>query len=99
VEFQKWPALSRPVSISFGALAKDEAHRKRIVKALDARGIETRLFSAGNLGRHPFWFERYGKFSDPVADKVHSRGFFLPNNESLSEKDVLFICGIVNKVS
>ncbi len=99
VEFQKWPAGSRPVSISFGALAKNEAHRKRVVNAFNKYGIETRLFSAGNLGRHPFWFERYGKFSDPVADKIHSSGFFLPNHESLTAKDVLFICGIVNKIS
>src|SRR3989344_3693000 len=88
VTFQKWDQDSKPCSISFGALAQSLSHRKAIVEALVANGIETRLFSAGNLGLHPFWFEKYGKFHHPVSDKVHSCGFFLPNNESLAEKDV-----------
>ncbi len=98
VEFQKWDAKAAPCSISFGALASSQEHRRRIVKALDANGIETRLFSAGNLGLHPFWYNLYGKFNHSVSDKVHSCGFFLPNNESLSKKDILFICGVVNSV-
>ncbi len=99
VEFQKWHPKAVPCSISLGALAKSTDHRKRIVQALDAQGVETRLFSAGNLGLHPFWFERYGKFNDPVSDRVHDSGFFLPNNESLTEKDVQSICDVVNAVS
>ena len=70
----------------------------KIIKALDAHNIETRLFSAGNLGLHPFWYMQYGKFHDSVADRVHECGFFLPNNESLEEKDINFICDVVNKV-
>ena len=96
--FQKWDSKAFPCSISFGALAKNETHRKNIVKALSNNNIETRLFSAGNLGLHPFWFEQYGKFHHPVSDAVHSRGFFLPNNESLTTKDIKFICDIVNSV-
>lgn len=96
VAFQKWGKKAVPCSISFGALARDVAHRRRIVEALDKNGIETRLFSAGNLGLHPFWFQRYGKFHDEVADRVHFCGFFLPNNESLTGRDVLHICSIVN---
>mgnify|MGYP001602144406 FL=1 len=98
VDFQKWNARAMPCSISFGALAYTSEHRRRIVKALDVNGIETRLFSAGNLGLHPFWYNQYGKFNHPVSDKVHSCGFFLPNNESLTKKDILFICGVVNNV-
>ncbi len=98
VDFQKWDPKAIPCSISLGALAKSEEHRKMIVNALTKNKIETRLFSAGNLGLHPFWFERYGKFHDITADKVHFCGFFLPNNESLSEKDILHICKIVNEV-
>ncbi|HVZ11457.1 MAG TPA: aminotransferase class I/II-fold pyridoxal phosphate-dependent enzyme [Patescibacteria group bacterium] len=99
VTFQKWNSKSYPSSISFGALAKSEEHRRKIVKALTKNGIETRLFSAGNLGLHPFWFERFGKFHHSVSDAVHNTGFFLPNNESLTSKDVKEICEIVNKVS
>ena len=99
ITFQKWNSKSVPCSISFGALARDEAHRKAIVKELNHNQIETRLFSAGNLGLHPFWFERYGKFHHPVSDAVHSRGFFLPNHESLNRQDVKSICKVVNKVN
>lgn len=99
VEFQKLDHKAKVCSISFGVLAKNPLHRKRIVNALNKHRIETRLFSAGNLGLHPFWYERYGKFHDDVADRIHNCGFFLPNNESIKKSDVLFICKIVNKVS
>lgn len=98
VDFQTWSPRARPCSISFGALAASSEHRKAIVDALDKNGIETRLFSAGNLGLHPFWSAQYGEFHHPISDRVHSCGFFLPNNESLTGKDILFICSIVNNV-
>jgi len=96
VTFQKWSKESKPCSISFGALARSRDHRRRIVKALDQRKIETRLFSAGNLGLHPFWTERFGVFHDKVSDRIHDCGFFLPNNESLSGRDTRFIAEVVN---
>lgn len=96
VDFQKWDSEAVPCSISFGAVAKDKKHRLRIVQALDKNNIETRLFSAGNLGRHPFWIERFGIFRDPVADRIHDSGFFLPNNESLDASDILRIARVVN---
>ncbi len=82
-------------SIHFGALAKSNQERQRIVSALVKNGIETRIFSAGNLGLHPFWYERYGKASFPMADRIHHCGFFLPNNPSLKTKDVDFISKVV----
>ena len=98
VDFQKYDEKTIPCSISLGALAKSPEHRQAIVKKLDENNIETRLFSAGNLGLHPFWYERYGKFHHPISDKVHSCGFFLPNNESINESDVIHICDIVNSI-
>lgn len=82
-------------SISFGALAASNAERKAIVSALVEHGIETRIFSAGNLGLHPFWVERYGKFSAPMADRIHHCGFFLPNNPSLTVQDIDGIAQVV----
>ncbi len=98
VQTQKAHSKAAACSISLGAIAKSPEHRRRIVKKLDEQGIETRLFSAGNLGRHPFWQKLYGEFRDPVADQIHDCGFFLPNNESLNEKDIKFICEAVNNV-
>ena len=88
-------AGAKPASISFGLLARDPAQRRRIVDALNAHGIETRIFSAGNLGLHPFWIERYGRASFPMADRIHHTGFFLPNNPSLKPRDVQNISKVV----
>ena len=82
-------------SISFGLIADHTEQRNRIVKALVENGVETRIFSAGNLGLHPFWVNRFGKASFPVADRIHHCGLFLPNHPSLNEKDVHFIAEVV----
>jgi CDP-6-deoxy-D-xylo-4-hexulose-3-dehydrase len=94
VEFQEW-GDDKPVSISFGALAADTSHRKEIVTRLVENGIETRIFSAGNLGLHPFWYERYGRFNDVVSNRIHARGFFIPNYPELTEGEIDFICQVV----
>jgi CDP-6-deoxy-D-xylo-4-hexulose-3-dehydrase len=86
---------SRVCSISFGLLADSVEQRGRIVRALDRHGVETRIFSAGNLGLHPFWVARYGRASLPMADRIHHTGFFLPNNPSLSPRTVEFIADVV----
>ena len=82
-------------SISFCALAKSVEERRIIVTALDEHKIDTRIFTAGNLGRQPFWTDRYGAFSAPMADRLYNCGFFLPNNQSLQAADVEQICAVV----
>jgi CDP-6-deoxy-D-xylo-4-hexulose-3-dehydrase len=84
-----------PVSISFGALTQSKQQRTDIVNALVANGVETRIFSAGNLGRHPFWSKVYGEFRQEMSDKIHECGFFMPSDPTLKDEDVDFICGIV----
>lgn len=92
---QKPPSGSQVASISVGLLAESRQQRQRIVQALVARGVETRIFSAGNLGLHPFWTSRYGATSFPVADRIHHCGFFLPNHAALTPDDVSIISQIV----
>ena len=96
-EFQDW-GNDNPCSISFGALAESEEHRKEVVSTLVDNGVETRIFSAGNLGLHPFWIERYGEFHGEVADKIHSRGFFLPNYPELELSDIKIISNLIKSV-
>jgi CDP-4-dehydro-6-deoxyglucose reductase, E1 len=86
-------------SISFGLVAQSAEQRKDIVKALVEHGVETRIFSAGNLGLHPFWYNRYGKASFPVADRIHHCGLFLPNNPSLTDEHIDFIAQVVLQVA
>lgn len=92
---QRPPDRSKAASISFGLLADEPAQRRAIVQALVSQGIETRVFSAGNLGLHPFWVNRYGRASFPVADRIHHCGFFLPNHPSMDEADVAHVSRIV----
>lgn len=94
VEFQDWKA-NKPVSISFGAIAESTEQRKTIVQALMDNGIETRMFSAGNLGRHPFWYERYTEFRDDVSDRIHETGFFIPNYPELLREDIEYISNVI----
>lgn len=94
VRYQDW-GDHNPVSISFGALAKNTEHRREIVNRLIANGIETRIYSAGNLGRHPFWTKRYGVYEEEMSDKIHSCGFFVPNYPEMSEEDIHFICKVI----
>ncbi len=94
---QRWnDAGAKISSISFGVVAESIEQRRQIVSALIENGIETRIFSAGNLGLHPFWVNRFGKASFPVADRIHHHGFFLPNNPSLKPEDVNFISRVVS---
>lgn len=99
ITFQKWDEKSEPCSISFAVLAKDEEQRNILVRELTDNAIETRLFTAGNLGMHPFWVDLYGKFHHPVSDSLYQRGLFLPNHESLTPQDVKIICAFVNHVT
>ncbi len=93
---QQWEDPEATISsISFGVVAENPSQRRDIISALTNHGIETRIFSAGNLGLHPFWFNRYGKASFPLADRVHHCGFFLPNHPSLKTEDVAFISQVV----
>ena len=95
LRYQQYHPSSIVCSIHFGALAKDTEERRKIVKGLEEHGVEIRIFSAGNLGLHPFWTGRYGKGSFPMADRIHYSGFFLPNNPSLTPDDVAHIANIV----
>lgn len=87
------PADSGVCSIHFGILAKNTTERRSIVRALEDNGIETRMFSAGNLGLHPFWVNRYGKASFPMADRAHNTGFFTKSSFTYQEgHKIYFAC-------
>lgn len=96
LDFQDWGS-DYPVSISFGALAKDKEERTKIVTALVENGVETRIFSAGDLSKHPAFKDKCQVYSNEASRRVHSTGFFLPNGHHLSTDDIDFICDVVKK--
>jgi CDP-6-deoxy-D-xylo-4-hexulose-3-dehydrase len=82
-------------SISFAALAASVEHRERVAEALHAAGIETRPLGGGNMSRQPYWADRFGETSFPVADRIHAASFQLPNHPHLTLGDVDHIAGTV----
>lgn len=82
-------------SISFCALASSADHRERVAGALREAGIETRPLGGGSMGRQPFWVDRFGAQSFPVADRLHETSFMLPNHPYLSLEDVDRVCDVV----
>lgn len=84
-------------SIHFCALAQSYQERNMITRTLESAGIETRPYTSGNQGLHPYWFRTYGKFSAPVANKLFHCGFFLPNHPYLKKEDIEHICSVAIK--
>ena len=67
-----------PVSLHIGIMASSQKHRKNIIDALNKNGIENRVWSRGNLGRHHFWSSKYGKFEGKVSNEIYEKCFILP---------------------
>jgi CDP-6-deoxy-D-xylo-4-hexulose-3-dehydrase len=72
------------------------AHERRseIVKALKKAGIEVRPLIAGSMAEKPFWKGKKPKM--PNCEMINKYGFYLPNHQDLTEKEILEICKIVN---
>ncbi len=85
-------------SISFAALAQSLEHREKIAGVLRTHNIETRPLGGGNMSHQPFWSDRYGTTEFPVADRIHTTGFQLPNHPRLSPGDINHICDTVLSV-
>jgi CDP-6-deoxy-D-xylo-4-hexulose-3-dehydrase len=71
-------------------------HKERasIVKDLKKIGVEVRPLIAGSMAEKPFWKGKKPKM--PNCELINKFGFYLPNHQDLSEKDILKICEIIN---
>jgi CDP-6-deoxy-D-xylo-4-hexulose-3-dehydrase len=94
-EIQDW-GRNVPSSIHFGVVFDSTVDRNEKYHLLKNNGVETRIFNAGNLGRHPFWVNKYGLFEDEQSDRLYESGLFLPNNHQMSSVDIDVVCGLVN---
>ena len=88
-----------PVSLHIGIMASSHNHRKNIIKELDKNGIENRVWSHGNLGRHYFWSSRYGKFEGKISNNIYERCFILPTYPELNESDIKSIIKVCEEAS
>jgi CDP-6-deoxy-D-xylo-4-hexulose-3-dehydrase len=71
--------------------------RNEIVKELIDFNVEVRPLIAGNIGKKPFWIDKYGPVDLPNADLIHTNGFYVPNHQDLTEENITNICEIINK--
>jgi|TARA_R110000803_G_scaffold49030_3_gene101971 CDP-4-dehydro-6-deoxyglucose reductase, E1 len=72
-------------------------NRNEIVKELTDIGVEVRPLIAGNMGRKPFWVDKYGVTELTNADLIHTNGFYLPNHQDITIDDIKIISNIIKK--
>ena len=95
-------AHTRNVYWMYGLLVRKEfgMNRKRLIKKLYEKGIETRTFfwpmheqpilkKLGLLSR-----ERY-----PIAEDISQRGLYLPSSSGLIQSEIEYICETIEKIS
>ena len=75
-------------------------HPKRdiIVKKLMEAQVEVRPLVCGAMNKQPFYkkdTETLEEFNN--CDLVYEQGFYLPNNPSLTDKEISYICDIINE--
>jgi len=68
-----------------------------IYEDLKNNGVETRPLICGSISKQPFWYDRYGDIEMPFADEIYKNGLYLPNNPTLTKKEIIKICELVNK--
>ena len=64
---------------------------------LKANGVEVRPLICGSMGTQPFYIEKYGRKELENASAVDNFGFYIPNNDKITEEDIDLICSIINK--
>jgi CDP-4-dehydro-6-deoxyglucose reductase, E1 len=76
-------------------LAMPLMHPKRseILPFLERNGIQTRVFFAGNITRHPAY--RNFLYPYPEADRVMAEGFLLGAHQGMTIEDVDFVCDLL----
>ena len=85
---QHVPAFAIPIICSSSEV------RDTYVKKCREMGIETRPIVAGNMNRQPFFKEYASEIPLPVADKIHTCGFYIPNHPDLREEEVDYLTSV-----
>lgn len=70
-------------------------NRNKVVKALQKEDVEVRPLIAGSMAKKPFWTKTYGQIKMKNADFVNEYGFYLPNHQDLTFKEIEKISDII----
>lgn len=71
-------------------------NKDKIVSDLIRNNVEVRPLIAGDMSQKPMWYETYGKQEFYNSQIINKYGFYIPNHHNLSEKEIIFICSIIN---
>jgi len=86
--------------ISNFAMPVVSKNRNKIVQKLTKYNIEVRPLIAGNMATKPMWIYEYPtRLSLPNCELIEKYGFYIPNHQDLSKKDISEIIDIINKYS
>ena len=67
-----------------------------IIKNLLKARIEVRPLIAGNMANKPLWFLNYEKVILSNCELIDREGFYIPNHQDLTYKDIESITNILN---
>lgn len=73
--------------------------KNKIVTELNQNNVECRPLICGSMSRQPFYYKQYGLKEYNFSDHIHDFGLYLPNNPDMTEKEIEFICSIVNRIT
>jgi CDP-6-deoxy-D-xylo-4-hexulose-3-dehydrase len=71
-------------------------NRVNIIEKLIKSNIEVRPLIAGDISKNPMWIKKYGKISLPNCQLINEFGFYVPNHQDLTSKEINFIVDIIN---
>ena len=81
--------LDETSSFSLGIILPSKECRDVLLEKLPEQGIECRPIVTGNLLRQPVFLDmNLKKDSQTMANVIHDKGLYLPNNQFMSNKEV-----------
>lgn len=73
------------------------SNRERVYQELKNNNIESRPLVSGSMGTQPAWSKTYGESRMKNSSIVNNQGMYVPNHNSLCDKDIEQVCKIINK--
>ena len=83
--------------VSSFAIPIVHSHRDDIIRDLLAADVEVRPLIAGNMANKPMWMNKHWKPFLPNCELLEAQGFYIPNHQDLTKKDMNLIIDIINK--
>jgi CDP-6-deoxy-D-xylo-4-hexulose-3-dehydrase len=89
--------IQRISNFSMPVIARSEEIAVTARERFAAAGVEIRPVIAGDITQHPFWTKNLPAASCPVAQKIHTHGFYFPNNADLTSEEVDLLCSLLTR--